>query len=109
MGLKRAEDEAVGWLTAPMVRKVAGTFCAGNEAGRLVRGLMPARGALVPVSSGSKSRRVSSTHDKFRGVSSTRDKSLTVCAGSSVSSSSNESHPVSRFFACKRTSFQSFL
>ena len=79
--LKRAGDGAVGWLTAPIVREVAGTFCVGNGAGKLVRGLMPARGAPVPVSSGSKSKRVSST----------RDKSSPVCAGSSVSGSSNES------------------
>ena len=59
------------------MKDVAGIFCAGNGAGRLVRGLMLVRGALVPESSGSKSRRVTSTHER----------SSPVYTGSSVSGS----------------------
>ena len=43
------------------MKEVAGILCVGNGAGRLVRGLMPIRGASVLGSSGSKSRSVSST------------------------------------------------
>ena len=45
------------------MKEVAWLLCAGNGASRLVRGLMPVRGALVPESSGSKSTIVSSTHE----------------------------------------------
>ena len=63
------------------MKDVAGIFCVGNGADRLMRGLMPGRGALVPESFGCKSRSVSSTHEK----------SSQVNAGSSVSGSSKES------------------
>ena len=50
--MKMAEEEAVtDCCTEPIVKEVAGTFCVGNEAGRLVRG-------LVPDSSGSRSKSV---------------------------------------------------
>ena len=46
------------------MKEVARIICVGNGGCRLVKGLMPVRSALVLESSGFKSRRVSSTHER---------------------------------------------
>ena len=58
--LKRAEEEAEGCGTSPVFTR---KLIARREAedGRLLRGLMPVTGAILPDCSGSKSSSVSST------------------------------------------------